>query len=377
MPNETDNLLADVRAAASELAGDDPVIETPVVETPAEPILAETAQQTADRARDEAGRFAKAEERKARETLTLRADPAKTVGGLKADGTQVGPDGKPLAPKPLPPEIGKDGKHLDRIVPPVGWKGAAKVDWDRMPRNVREAVAAELNGVEEARNELAPLKELFDTNREFLVNHAGSVVEAQRQMMQFARMSVDNPVQLAEHILRSKGLDPRAVFSGQPNQAPAQGQPQNLEAFIAQAVEQRLQPIMAERAQAETQQTQATISQITAFQNDAAHPYFNDVAPTIHRFLAAGEIPPGTPMERLKEAYDRATWANPTIRATLIEAQREADGQRRAEEVKAARKAAAASLNGSPLPGVAPAAQNQHSSALDDVRAAARELAGA
>ncbi len=365
MPNETDNLLADVRAAASELAGDDPVIETPVVETPDEPILAETAQQTADRARDEAGRFAKAEERKARETLKLREPKA---APLAADATPA---------KPLPPEIDKEGKHLDRIAPPVGWKGAAKVDWDRMPRNVREAVAAELNGVEEARNELAPLKELFDTNREFLVNHAGSVVEAQRQMMQFARMSVDNPVQLAEHILRSKGLDPRAVFSGQPNQAPAQGQPQNLEAFIAQAVEQRLQPIMAERAQAETQQTQATISQITAFQNDAAHPYFNDVAPTIHRLLASGEIPLGAPMERLKEAYDRATWANPTIRATLIEAQREADGQRRAEEVKAARKAAAASLNGSPLPGVAPAAQNQHSSALDDVRAAARELAGA
>ena len=49
------------------------------------------------------------------------------------------------------------------------------------------------------------LKELFDTNREFLVNQAGSVVEAQRQMMQFARMSVDNPVQLAEHILRAWG----------------------------------------------------------------------------------------------------------------------------------------------------------------------------
>ena len=97
MPNETDNLLADVRAAASELAGDDPVIETPVVETPDEPILAETAQQTADRARDEAGRFAKAEERKARETLKLRepkaarrhacqAPPARDRQGRQASG---------------------------------------------------------------------------------------------------------------------------------------------------------------------------------------------------------------------------------------------------------------------------------------------------
>ena len=191
-----DDIGADLRAALAGELSPAPAVDTPIeAEAPAPEIEApaETAQQKADRERDQQGRFAKPGEGKPRETLTLKSEAAKPLTEAAKPTTA------------LAPEIDKAGKHLERIPPPQAWKGAAKVDWDRMPRNVREAIAADYAGVEQARAELAPLKELFDTNREFLVNQAGSVVEAQRQMMQFARMSVDNPVQLAEHILRAWG----------------------------------------------------------------------------------------------------------------------------------------------------------------------------
>jgi hypothetical protein len=233
---------------------------------------------------------------------------------------------------------------------------------------VREAVAADYAGVEQARAELAPLKELFDTNREFLVNQAGSVVEAQRQMMQFARMSVDNPVQLAEHILRARGLDPRAVFSGQPSQVPAQGQQPDQQALVAQLVQQQLQPILGQFQQ---QSLQQEISKVQSFRADPAHPYFNDVAPRIEGLLKAGAA------KDLQDAYDQAIWADPTIRQQLMSAQAEEAKRTQAADVAKAQQARAASLRGSPIPGAGTGGGSQTGTVADDVRAAMAELAGA
>lgn len=345
------SILDEVRAAASEVAGEAPIAATGG-EEPADFTPQETPTERAARERDEAGRFkAKDPSDKPRETLKLKPEqPAAEV--------------KPETPNALPPEIDKQGKHLERIPPPPGWKGAAKVDWDRMPRNVREALAADYAAVDQARAELAPVKELFDVNREFLVMQAGSVPEAMRQMMQFARMSVDNPVQLAEHILRARGLDPRAVFSGQAQPSP-QGQQPGQQIDVAQLVEQKLQE------QFRLQQQQQFQSQIAEFAARPDRPYFNDVRVHMGQLLESGQA------KSMDEAYEMATWAVPAIRETLLQEQREAAEKARAEAAAKARQASRASLRGSPIPGVARGMPSQGSSVLDDVRAAAAELSGA
>lgn len=349
------SILEDIKAAQAELRGDEPIA---AVDGPESADLTETAQQMADRERDEAGRFkAKTEPR---EKLTL-PKPAKEAPLAAAPVLE----GKLAPTNGLPPEIDKDGKHLERIAPPASWKGAAKVSWDRLPRPVREEIAREYGEVDTARGELAPLKEMFDVNREFLVNQAGSVPNAMAQMMQFARLSVDNPVQLAEHILRSKGLDPRAVFGGQQT-ASAQGQQPDLQAFIAQQVSQALQPYVAQTEQQQTQQIQSTIA---AFAADSKHPYFNDVRSSMGVLLKNGTA------KSMDEAYDMATWANPTIRATLISAQAGASGEQQQQVVQRARLAGRTNLKGSPLPnGTSVRNGAANSSVLDDVRAAAEEL---
>lgn len=343
-------LLEDIQSAAESLR---PVPEDkPITTAPTE-----TAEQTAERERDEAGRF-KAKTAEPREKLTLK--PAKeaapiTQAAAAAPGANV-----------LPPEIDKEGKHLERIAPPQSWKGSAKVNWDRLPRPIREQLAADYGEVDNARGELAPLKDLFDVNREFLVNQAGSLPNAMAQMMQFARMSVDNPVALAEHILRSKGLDPRAVFNGQQSQAPAQNQPQDMEALLARLVDQRLQPFVAQTEQQQTQQIQSSIDQ---FASDPKHPYFNDVRSHMGVLLKEGSA------KTMDEAYDMATWANPTIRAALLGASTEASGQQQQQSVQRARAAQRTNLKGSPLPnGASVNGGKSNSSVLDDVRAAAAEL---
>ncbi len=356
---ETPQSVYDIARAAAEEVENGPT-ERPERSAP----VGETPEQRTERERDEGGRFKAKTEEAERPTLKLKDKPAPRVAGPSTEQPLAagGVDGTPK-----PPEIDKDGKHLERIAPPADWKGAAKVQWDRLPRPVREEIARSYGEVESARTELAPLKELFDVNREFLVNQAGSVPNAMAQMMQFAHMSVDNPVQLAEHILRARGIDPRAAFTGQP-QAPTQGQPQDPQALLAQLVQRELQPILGQFAQQQSQQLQTTIDQ---FGSDPAHPYFNDVRSHMGTLIQNGQA------KTMDEAYEQATWATPAIRAQLLAAQSEAATTAKAAEVAAAKAAQRTSLRGSPLPGGTSAARNgAGQSVFDTVRAAMEEVGG-
>ncbi len=346
------SILDDVRAAVAESAGTQDAPEREV-ETPREP---ETEQARAERVRDEAGRFATADGTK--ETITEKDLAAKPV--------EVKPNGTPPVVAEQP-QAAKPGE--ERIAPPLEWKGAGKVKWDRLPREVQTEIRDNLAAVAAERAEVAPLKELIDHARPMLVREAGSVAEGFRQLIAFHELSLTKPFDLIQHIATSRGIDLRAAFAGQPEQgAQPQGQP-DIGQYIAQAVQQHLQPYTQQIEQRETQQYTQTIE---AFRADPSHPYFEDVKGHMAILLKNGAA------KDLGEAYEQATWAQPAIRATLMQRQAEEADRTRKAEVDKARKASAASLTGSPIPNASSnGAGNPNASILDDVRAAAAQLAGA
>jgi hypothetical protein len=350
-----DSILDTVNAAYDSLETPE-AAPAPIVETEgspsATPVPEETEQQAADRVRDEAGRFAKQpKEKEPRPTLKLKTPPA--------------PDEQPGAASPTT-QSAAPPVAPEKIAAPQEWSGLAKVRWDKLPAAVQEEIVKHEQTRVAATQDLLPLKEMFEVNREFLVNQAGSVPEAMRQMMQFARLSVDNPVALAEHILRSKGIDPRTAFSGQPQGGQTQ-QPQDIQSLVAQLVEQRLQPFQAQAEQQQNQQLESTISQFAA---DPKRPFFNDVRFHMGQLIQAGAA------KSLEEAYEQATWANPAIRAHLLETQREATEKANAAQVQKAKLATRASVNGSPLEGAQPPG-GRAKTARDAVLQAYEDLSGA
>jgi len=350
--------IEDVRAAYESLEADQapPPVPPEAVETevaaPKEP-----ADQGGTRARNPDGTFAKSDEPKEpkRETLTLKEKPQGTSAP-----SDLGAPAPPVPPSPAAPE---------KVMAPQAWSGLAKVKWDRLPADVQREIAQHEQTREATVADLAPVKELIDVNREFLVNQAGSLPNAFSQLMQFARMSVDNPVQLAEHILRARGIDPRAAFAGQP-QGTAPQQPQDIQAYVAQLVQQAVQPFQAQAEQQQTQQLQTTIDE---FARRPDRPFFNDVRVHMGQLISAGTA------KSLDEAYEQATWANKAIREHLLEEQRGAAEAAKAAEVQKAKAAQRASVTGSPLPGAVGlnGKSDPKATALDDVRAAYNELSGA
>ncbi len=347
--DKPDTVFDIARAAADEL-------ERPDVpdrqETPDRP--AESAEDRAARARDEQGRFAKAQEERAAKEKPGK-EPRSTLK-LKEGAAEIAP---PIVAAPAEPPA------VEKVGAPQAWGGLAKVKWDRLPVDVQREIATREGEREKAVADLAPVRELLDVNREFLVNEAGSLPAAVHQLVAFAKMSVEKPVDLILHIARAKGIDLVALVNGQ--HQPAHQQPQDLETIISRAVEQRLQPIVA---QTEHQQSQQLLSTISAFAADPNRPFFNDVRRDMGHLLKTGQA------ASLEDAYEKATWMNPTIRAHLQQQQSEAaEEQRKAATIKA-RQAAGASLRGSPLPNGSSGGKSG-STVHDAVRAAFAEAEGA
>ena len=323
-----------------------PTIATEAPSSPDEP-------PKADRARKDDGTFAK--QPKDRPTLKLKS-PAPEVRPVPPGAPASPVVAQPVAPAP------------EKIAAPQEWSGLAKVKWDKLPAAVQQEIVDRESSRMTATQDLMPVRELMDANREFLVNQAGSMPEAMRQMMQFARMSVDNPVALAEHILRSKGIDPRQAFAGQPGQAPQQAQAPDIQSYVAQLVQQAVEPFKADAERQQTQQLESTISQFGA---DPKHPFFNDVRFQMGQLISAGLA------KTLDDAYGQACKLNPAISAHLLEQERrEATEKANAVQVQKAQQARRASVNGSPIEGATPLG-GRPKSARDAVLQAYDDLSGA
>lgn len=310
---------------------------------------ADDKRSVAERARDAEGKFAK--EDKPREKLTLKKEPTNAAAKPEREAPGKGA-GQEVDRAPVAAQPGETGQaKADIIPPPQHWAGKDKIEWERLPYHVKQAVAADYNGVAELRA-LAPVLEPL---KQRLTQEFGGVdrgVGAILQTWQFARQS---PVDFAKQFIQQFRIDPQALGFGGASQQQQPGGNAAEQQFADPALttlQQRLEAIEAQSRQESearaTQQQNQIHADIQAFGSEAdpksgtlAHPYFNDVRQNMGGLMATGQA------KTLKEAYDMACWAVPAIRTNLLAAERTAEAVKRKEAVKKA-SAAGGSIAGSP-----------------------------
>lgn len=343
-----DNLRADIMAAIESTNGggttDDVGQPSGNADTSARDLGGDEGQREDTRARDELGRFTKAEEAKAddkpaekagqkRETLTLKEKPAEPVKPAEQTTQQ---------PKP---------EDQQRVAPPAQWKGDAKTRWERLPPPVQREIADFLKTQSEVSERATPIMRALEPAREMLTREGnGDFTAGVQQLLNISQWASGQPLDFVSAFIRQRGLNLQAIAAklglqaapGQPGSQPQTAQPQFIPPEITQRLTQLEQGIKSQR-------DAATQSEIEAFVNDPAHPYVADVQDEMIAHLnamrAAGQRP------NLQQAYDRAVWANPATRAQLLAAQQPATVQPDPAVVAAARAARSANLNGSPAPG--------------------------
>lgn len=295
------------------------------------------------RARDDAGRFAK--EKRERETLRLKDKPAPAKGAEIAENAETKAD-------PAKPET----KAEEGPAPPAHWKGNPKLNWGRLPPEVRTALKADYDSMSAKSQTYEPIVQVLNGSRDMLMREGGGSLEnGVSKLLGLSDWAWREPVQFVQEFIRQRGLNPAQLF-GQAQGAYQAQQAQPQPAPEYEALRKQVEALASNQTRAV--QT-SLLAQIDAFANDPAHIFFNDVSDDMEMQLKAN------PSLGLQGAYDRAVWANPATRAQLMAQQSAGSSASNPQAVEAARRAKATNLNGSPVPGASAERGNEN----EDLRA--------
>lgn len=348
-PVEEIPLKDELRSALAGLKERDAAAETVSHET-----VVESAEAKAARARDEAGRFAKAEAAKPRDTLTLPAPAVDPAQGL--------PVAQPLATAPKAPE---------------GWSTALKAEFATLKPEVQAEITrreSEMHKAftrqDEERSLGKQIKEASLPYMPIIQAEGGDPAKAFAMFLNYAyTMRQGTPQQKVaalHNIARTYNVELGTQLQPSPSIDPH-----------LQTLQQRLDHIERER-QAEIQQRQfqersSLESEIKAFSAAPGHEHFEAVKSRMAVLLKSEQA------KDLQDAYDQAVWSIPEIRSTLTAQLTGEAEQKRLTEAKAktdAAKRAAGSITGGPGAASATAGAVPDRSLNEELRANLRAATG-
>jgi hypothetical protein len=312
---------------------------------------------------------------KARSEAGAETEGAELKDGRSRDerGRFAPKEGEQQAPDPTKGNQPKEGEKAAQrppqgqeeplqIRPPVGWSAAAKAQFNRLPPEVQESVARreqEINKGFAVLSDYKGLDEFTPLIKASNTTHA----EVMRRAIDWERSLKTNPVGTVLHVAKIAGVDLRQLV-GMQGQAPQQQQQQRPPQGQTQMgldprqVEQLVQRTVAERE---------AMAEVNRFMSDPANVHAEAVAEHMAALISSGQA------KDLQDAYDKATWANPEIRATLINQQRTnaaVNGANKNRQIVNQARSAAKAVTGAPSGRQPTNQQADPKSVRDAIRAA-------
>ena len=358
-----------------------------------EPIA--TEPEKADRARDEAGRFAK-EPKEAKDESkpaerTGSGDAAKPAsrnaqGTAAASERNAGASAEPAAQ----PDSAQQGQERDVSRPPSTWKPTARAEWEKLPPTVRAEIHRREADFMNGQGQLLPdakfgssMRATIEPYRMLIEAEGGTPERAVADLMRMAAvLRVGTPQQKYDLVVQTAkqfGVDLSPL-----QQKPADGQPAPAppQSFQDPRVDQILQHLAQQNqhsAQVQQSELESTVTRWMGemdAQGKPLRPYVGDVMTEMMGLVPnLRQANPGlSHSDVLQQAYERATWGNPEIRSLLQRELQQTTDQQRASEnqnrVREARRAASVNVPrraSIPNPG-------KPGSLEDTIAATAREL---
>jgi hypothetical protein len=314
--------------------------------------LNEAVEQAESRARDEQGRFAQAEKDAASKAV------AGKVATEQGSPVQAGTDATQAVPGAQAPTT--DAPY------PNSWKAEHRAKWDQLPPDLRQYITERetqihkgMTAADEDRTFGKSMKDVVSPYMAEIRAQGGEPMGVMRDLLNTAYVlnkgEPGQKVELFTNLMQQYRISPQDLFNrlqgGQPQVDPQVSQ---LQARLDQ-IERERQADVQYRKQAEEQEALGTIE---AFASQPGHEHYERVRRDMGLMLQNGQA------ASLQDAYDRAVWADPELRSTMITATTQTDQAKREAEA-AARTAAArragSSVSGSPGAASPAAAQNNRS----------------
>lgn len=342
----SEDVFSDVRAAFEQHGASleqDMGLGEKAAPEPEKPTDASAEKNEADRKRDEAGRFKKAD------------DAASEAAPAEKPATKISDLDKP-AEKPTEASTPSG--------PPPGWSADAKAKWSTLDPSIQADVIKREREIDEGgrrwseekrryEDVIAPVRE---TARKYGVDEKTGL----ERLIAANDYLERDPVNAIRWLAQSYNVDlsqlPNVSQSEAPRPDPA-----------VQTLHRELSQIKQTLSQREESEAKAEVER---FAKD--RPHFEEVRATMGRFLQSGTA------STMEEAYDQAVWAVSTVREKVL-AEREASSKAEREKAERERvekaRRGAVSLSGSP---VSPPASKpvEYETTFDAARAAWEQHTG-
>jgi len=295
--------------------------------------------------------------------LSLREEIVKNLADLKGEATEettaAAPVEKPVAATEPIDKTGAPAAATEtqtattpaetKSKAPQSWSAADRAHWDKIPAEVQAVIARR---EEEAHRGITTMGQEASFGRKIneivtpylpIIRAEGGTPEgAVRDLLQTAYVlrtaNTEQKTALFRQIATQYGVDLTAVA-----QPAAEVNPE------LQALRQELAQVkgyLASGEQQQHQQVQAQAQQvIEAFAADPKNEFYEQVKPLMGQLLVSGQA------STMQDAYERACWAVPDVRSTILSRQQAESEAKRAAEAKAkadAKRRAGGSISGSP-----------------------------
>lgn len=312
---------------------------------PSDEVIEKTPPQ---RTRDESGKFAKAPEAEA---------PAQ-----EPDAPATAPDAAQVAPQSAETVPEADQPARDLANAPSSWKPAAKDKWAALDPDVKAEIARREGDFLKGQSELLPdaqfgrnMRGVVEPYRMLIESEGATPEVAVRDLLRTAAiLRVGTPQQKTAammQVIRQYGVQMPGPIGQDQGQEGQQFTQEGQQQFHDPRVDQLIARQEQERQQAAERAQQTVLNDIDTFRNAVdstgkkVYAYFANVERDMvsSAALVRQEHPDWPNQQVLKEAYDRAVWANPETRQLVsqqklneLEAQRREENLRKANEAKKA-----------------------------------------
>ena len=246
---------------------------------------------------------------------------------------------------------------------PETWSAGAKAQWATVPPDIQAEILRREGEMTAGLQQYVPRARIGDAFAKMVepfadtyVRNGIAAVQLVPALLQTHAMltwgTPEQKVAIFQQLAHDIGIDPTKMMGENPTQAvnPLLPQIQGLQQQIATLMnsQQGVASALYQNRVGEAER------EITAFMSDtAAHPYFNELIDDIRQLFDRGVV------KNLPEAYEKAVYLNPVVRAKEIDRLASAAADKKAKErsdhANKARRAVAANVRSSEQGGAAPA----------------------
>ncbi|WP_430438993.1 hypothetical protein [Shinella sp.] len=319
METVSDDVHADVRAAMEALS---------------KPSETEEVAQT-ERARNELGQFTRAESAETQQPAPQVTDADPAQGNLQ--------------------------QPSQAMEAPNSWSADAKAKWATLDPSIQAEIARrEQNmsaGGQKWSEEKRSYEEILSPVRTMAQRYGVNERDGLQRLLAANEYLEQDPQAAIAWLAQSYGVDLSNL-----NQT-LQDRPQ-----VDPALLRISQEVNSLKATLQERESQEVNSELSRFATAPGHEHFEKVRVSMGHLLATGQA------KDLNEAYERAVWADPEIRTSLMSAQTgNQQAQQRAREQAERAKRGALSVVGSPSAGAVPVQKQEYATVEEAARAAARQ----